>query len=278
MSTTYKAAVALATIIASFGTSIAIAEDGAAIMRSDWQMHDGGEIINFKLTGAGDTNALTQAQIPAADDAGWKATPKDANGNVSIDAKSRLNTCSAQLDFTYFQTFVTVPAGGVPAQLDVSFEKVDDNAQIYVFNNGQEAFKSDPINGSKVNTANLAAHLKEGNNRIVIAQVDTCAVKNTIQNIQVEMAGHVVKTCDPNAVSAHGDFVKSVGDGICPDGTRLATYGEVMQAGQQACGVLAEWDIARLECNGSTDGSGYKCGSRPADNRSLGHSLCVKTQ
>ena len=42
------------------------------------------------------------------------------------------------------------------------------------------------------------------------------------------------------------------------------------------CGLLEQWDIARLDGGGSMAGPGYGCEVRARDDRSLGHGMCVR--
>lgn len=77
------------------------------------------------------------------------------------------------------------------------------------------------------------------------------------------------------AGAAGMEFKATDGDGVCPDGYRLATYAEATANREAACKVLGEWYIARLAGGGSMDGPGYQCKTRESDTRKLGNSLCT---
>ncbi|MBU50577.1 MAG: hypothetical protein CL920_18015 [Deltaproteobacteria bacterium] len=81
----------------------------------------------------------------------------------------------------------------------------------------------------------------------------------------------------PAMSSAAPKFRYFKGDGTCPRGWRLASYGMVKRFTAQACRApgMGRWHIVRLAGGGSQDGWGYKCRNRPRDGRKLGGSLCV---
>jgi hypothetical protein len=71
-------------------------------------------------------------------------------------------------------------------------------------------------------------------------------------------------------------FARGIDDGVCPSGYTVADS-MVARANQSAiCSMLDTWDIARLADGGSMDGPGYGCEIRDADERELGHTVCVQ--
>ncbi len=68
--------------------------------------------------------------------------------------------------------------------------------------------------------------------------------------------------------------VKVQGDSPCPANHSLATFDEAQQNQDELCDMIDAWGIARLEGGGSMDGSGYGCGIRAEDDRSLGSTMC----
>jgi ABC-type amino acid transport substrate-binding protein len=81
----------------------------------------------------------------------------------------------------------------------------------------------------------------------------------------------------PGGVSAIE--IKNVqGDGTCPAGWLPLSVGAAQANKSTACGVLAQWDIARLAGGGSMDGAGYDCQIRASDTRTLGNSLCIRLE
>jgi len=60
----------------------------------------------------------------------------------------------------------------------------------------------------------------------------------------------------------------------CPPGSTYVTYEDTVEHRDELCGLMGSWYIARIADQGSMDGPGYKCKSRPYDERSLGNALC----
>jgi len=89
-------------------------------------------------------------------------------------------------------------------------------------------------------------------------------------NLLLIAGGMLLSPCIASAL----DFKEVSGDGHCPTGYVLASYQEVMEHNDQACGTLGQWDIVRLEGGGSMSGSGYKCKAFHKDTRGMGSSLC----
>lgn len=64
-------------------------------------------------------------------------------------------------------------------------------------------------------------------------------------------------------------------EGECPDTFTIVDPYSTIHFSQIACTALAPWAIARLDGNGSMDGSGYRCGIRVTDDRQLRTTLCA---
>lgn len=164
---------------------------------SPWEIHEGTEgVLKHSSNIHGDPSAYKLMKIPGAKDAGWKPAPKDAKGNVSMKRSSVLR-CREEVDFTYFQTIVNIPANTTVTDFKVSYDNADDGARIYFFNskfpNGTFDEKSDLI-GKHANFAstNLKDKVVTGENRIVIVQFDDCADNNSIDGIRVTVNGKEV--------------------------------------------------------------------------------------
>ncbi len=180
------------------------------VTRTPWEMNRGAGAIPVSvetsagtkttLVNTGDPEAFAMlristvdgdniARIPASDDDNWETPPVDADGNIFFDESSNIQ-CNKEVDFTYFQTLVIIPADITLTEFSVTFSHVDDNARVYLFNSDYQdgEFLQDGISGSNVKTTDLSSLAKVGEtNRVVIVQVDTCRVKNTIRNIQIEI-------------------------------------------------------------------------------------------
>ena len=94
-----------------------------------------------------------------------------------------------------------------------------------------------------------------------------------MNNIRVLL--FAVSLCAASGQALALDVEVVQGDGRCPAGRTLLDYAQATANEQEVCKVLGEWYIARLAGGGSMDGPGYECKIRRADERSLGHSLCV---
>ncbi|GHG62197.1 hypothetical protein [Comamonas sp. JC664] len=77
-----------------------------------------------------------------------------------------------------------------------------------------------------------------------------------------------------NTLCAQMTFTEVLGDTPCPPGTALLSPTEAEARQSEVCALLAPWDVARLAGGGAMDGSGYGCGIRYWDTRSLGNALC----
>ena len=166
----------------------------AQITVSPWQIHEGNEgIVSHVNPVHGDRSAYAKAQIPAQNDSGWAEAPKNSAGDVFINRKSSLK-CLQQLDFTYFQTTVEIPANTQIHAFNVSYDKADDGARIYIFNsanpNGTFDENADLLLGKNtVGNVDLKDKIAPGTNRIVIAQFDDCAVGNNLSGIRIKVDG-----------------------------------------------------------------------------------------
>lgn len=167
---------------------------------SPWKMHEGNEgVIEFRNEYNGDPRAYEKMTIPGKNDNGWKDAPKDANGNVYFDRSSTVR-CLQQLDFTYFQTIVNIPANTTINEFRVSYDKADDGARIYFFNSKFPYGTCEPYadliiskSRNNVGSVNLKDKIAPGENRVVIVQFDDCADRNSVHNIHISINGSEIK-------------------------------------------------------------------------------------
>lgn len=168
----------------------------AQITVSPWQIHEGKEgIVSHYNPNNGDPSAYEKAKIPAQNDNGWKDAPKNSAGDVFIDRSSTIQ-CLQELDFTYFQTTVDISANTRVDKFNVSYDKADDGARIYIFNSKFPNGTFDPaadliISNGRNSTGNvdLKGKIVSGSNRIVIVQFDDCADRNTVSGINIIVNG-----------------------------------------------------------------------------------------
>jgi hypothetical protein len=173
--------------------------------RSSWQMYR-----NPVVTGTpnyspnhGDVRYYDYAPaIPAVDanvnlgfqvnanNGGWTPAPNGdtiafGNGNAS-----RLQgACWTSVDFTFFQTLVDVPSNMTLNTFTIAFQGMDDGSRVSIINSkyplgvvipGSYVF----LGGS--GTANLASFVVPGEtNRVIITQMDDCAVGNQLNSATV---------------------------------------------------------------------------------------------
>ena len=159
-----------------------------------WKMNKGGGIIPYTLSYHGQPTAYSQANIPASNNPNWVNAPTNSNGEIFYSVPSILSQCLRQLDFTYFETYINIPANFNINDLSVKFTAADDGARAYIFN-------SDHPNGAFIGqitsspvTANYASLAKAGeNNRLVIVQFDDCPTGNNLTGAQVQVNGQVAQ-------------------------------------------------------------------------------------
>jgi uncharacterized repeat protein (TIGR01451 family) len=213
--------------------SPALSQAGSGFDRTPWQMHSGYGITTLlkQAPTHGDAALYSYKQVPRQDDPGWGAPPLDNAGNITYSVPSDLpgGSCYKQADFTYFQTFVEIPAGATVDQFEVRFEKVDDGARAYVYNSkypdGEYIPNTDIVFGGDPKTADLSSLVVPGEtNRVVIVQVDDCPVENNLRNAQLYVNGAVTNenpqvgpqvTPAPEVVAGctQDDFLAAVRDG-----------------------------------------------------------------
>ncbi|MCU0757558.1 MAG: hypothetical protein MUE46_21035 [Xanthomonadales bacterium] len=177
----------------------------AQVSRTPWQMHQGAEGVITGLTLSNPTAEtlpamFDRANIPA-DGAGWGPAPNPDSIGFGSDSASQIDeaggTCLKALDYTYFQTMVNVPPGTNVDEFKIIFTGMDDASRITVFNANHPGGLV--VDGSYVTrvqatagTADLAALMAAGQNRVVITQVDWCPVGNKLQSAKVELNGSTI--------------------------------------------------------------------------------------
>ncbi len=216
----------------------------AQVSRTPWEMNQGAVIKvtpQLPSNGALPENgyiAFAQARIPA-EGAGWVAAPNPDTIGFGGPKASKISaagfSCRNAVDYTYFQTFVDVPAGTTVEEFKIAFKGMDDASRITIFNSANQAgtvvegsYVLRANAGSMAATTDLRDLLVTGRNRVVITQVDWCPVGNQLQSAQVELNGSMVA---PVAVApkpavglpasnqklvlaSHGDVHISTNDGL----------------------------------------------------------------
>jgi hypothetical protein len=192
----------------------------STIERTEWQMFIPPAVVgkldpvpNFYV------DWFKKADIPKQD-AAWVPAPDpdtikfDGSKGVGGENGSRLQPlttypCEKSADYTYFQTFITPPAGTTVNDFTVDFVKIDDLAKISIFNSkrpdgdlGQTGIVSADANATQ--TQNLASELVPGEaNRVVITQLDYCAPGNNLGSATITLNGEEVGA-DPDLTIPEG--------------------------------------------------------------------------
>ncbi|GMU39195.1 MAG: hypothetical protein AMXMBFR23_00610 [Chloroflexota bacterium] len=121
---------------------------------------------------------------------------------IGMVVGSRLPGCMTNVDFTLFQTFVDIPLGTTLTTFTVAMSGMDDGARITIFNSSYPSGLVVPgsyvyLGGS--GTSNLAPYVVAGEtNRVLITQMDDCAVGNNLQSAQVNLNGTVIPPTPPD--------------------------------------------------------------------------------
>jgi len=200
------------------------------ISRTNWQYIRGPSTFtpnpDTSTSQHGDVGEYAAAVIPDVDD-DWLPCDDDYCTDpqtISINAVSRLPGCWYLLDFTYLQTFITIDEGTTVTSFQVVFTQMDDGSRITVFNsaypNGMVVTGS-YVFLSQTSSLNMASWLVTGTNRLIITQVDDCAVENHI-TCDVSFNGVLVPvTC----VAPDACHVATVNNNVCTlsvadDGTK----------------------------------------------------------
>jgi hypothetical protein len=134
--------------------------------------------------------------------------------NQSSRLSQNPNQCYNRVDFTYFQTIVTIPGNITVNDCVVAFDAADDGVRAYVFNsanpNGAYVPNSEITEFRRSATANIASLLRSGeDNRIVLVQGDDCPVGNTLTNARISINGTTVNNISATGLNFDGtdDYV-----------------------------------------------------------------------
>ena len=178
------------------------ASPASAQTRSDWQMNRGQGHLDASSIAHGNEHGnpafYALATIPAESDPNWGPAPNPETIGFS---ESSTVACFQAVDFTYFQTFVDVPANAQVNTFTIAFDGMDDGSRVTVFNADHPQGIVDEGSYVKLGgtgTADLARYLATGRNRIVVTQMDDCANQNNLRSATVVLNGSVVET-EPTA-------------------------------------------------------------------------------
>ena len=142
--------------------------------------------------------------IPGASDPAWSECgpsnslcPNADTVGMNQPNGSRLGgfTCLASADFTFFQSFVSVPAGATINEFKVVMSGADDGARVSIYNSVHANGLVIPgsyivLTSGAGSTSDLSAYLVKGEvNRVLVTQVDNCATGNNLHSAQIVLNG-----------------------------------------------------------------------------------------
>ncbi|MCF7851607.1 MAG: DUF5011 domain-containing protein, partial [Candidatus Marinimicrobia bacterium] len=173
---------------------------------SGWEMNRGGGYIYLNgttLAYHGDPAVYAWATIPQADDTNWGPAPNSET--IGFSEYSSLPGVLTYADFTYFQTFLSIPEDTQINACYVNFNNADDGAQITIFNSSYPSgYSPSDANirlGGPANTSDISSWIAIGEvNRVVITQVDNQATGNNLQYAAIVLNGEAIipePECEP---------------------------------------------------------------------------------
>jgi hypothetical protein len=211
--------------------SSAAASGPSALSTTPWQVFVDNQVFGnpSPSDGHGNTGEYQAApDVPSANDSGWancgagapiRFSPYSGNfsmcpssSTIGMSGGSILTDCMSHLNFTFFQSFVSIPANTNVSEFKVVMNSADDGARITLFNsaypNGLVISGSYIFLGPSQSTSDLSPYVVAGEvNRVVVTQVDDCAVGNNLGYAAITLNGSVVHVADADlAISSVGDI------------------------------------------------------------------------
>jgi hypothetical protein len=151
--------------------------------------------------------AYIPGPVPGDQDPGWSncgpgnpLCPNALTIGLNAPSGSRLGgafACLASADFTFYQSFVSIPEGTTISQFSVNMSGADDGARVAIYNSanpGGFVFPGSYIFlGGAQSTTDMSSAMVAGEvNRVVITQMDDCATGNNLQSAQIFLNGVVI--------------------------------------------------------------------------------------
>ncbi len=198
------------------GDEVAAGTDPLAVAvnasRTPWQQHEGLEVgpgnpygivpITCSTGTHGDPCIYDDsAGLPATNDPDWFNAPDPDVIGFGNNGASKLGgyACLRAADFNYFQTLVNIPAGMNVTEFTIDFSEMDDGSRVSICNSevsdesGCQVIEGSYVYLGRTGTTNLAPFVVPGEiNRVVVTQVDDCAVGNKIRYAVVTLNGETI--------------------------------------------------------------------------------------
>lgn len=207
--TVARLAFGLLVVLAVFAqTPSTAAADGPTVLgRTDWQAarpYSPVATPNFGQHGHINYYNYIPGPVPAADATSWSncgpgnsLCPNATTIGMSLLSRLAAFGCLAAADFTFFQSFVSIPEGTSITQFSVNMGGADDGARVAIYNSAHPTgfvFPGSYIYlGGSQSTTDLSAAMVAGEvNRVVITQMDDCYSGNNLGFAQIFLNGTVV--------------------------------------------------------------------------------------
>ncbi|UCC82922.1 MAG: PKD domain-containing protein [Gemmatimonadota bacterium] len=200
--------------------------------RTPWEMHYGEGIVQwgFESPQHGDPLEYDYATIPSPGDPGWGPAPDPEVVNFQIPSTvCGVCDCLTGGDFTYFRTYVDIPADTWLTEFRIVTSGVDDGIRVSIYNSQYPEGLVVP--GSYVylggeGTADLQDYVVRGEvNTILITHVDDCCRHSSLLTARVVLSGVVVPTPPatvPPVADAGGPYAGDEGAPVMFDGSGSA--------------------------------------------------------
>ena len=187
--------------------STAAADGPTTLGRTDWQAarpYSPVSTPNFGQHGHISYYNYIPGPVPAADAGSWTdcgpgnfLCPNATTIGMSLLSRLGGFSCLAAADFTFFQSFVSIPIGTTITQFSVNMSGADDGARVAIYNSAHPTGFIFPgsyiyLGGSQSTTDMSAAMVPGEVNRVVVTQMDDCYSGNNLGSAQIFLNGTVV--------------------------------------------------------------------------------------
>jgi len=202
---------------------------GAPPTRTPWEMHHGAGIVEwgFESPEHGHAMEYDYATIPSPDDPGWGPAPDPEVINYQQVPSTLCGVCDCRHggDFTYFRTYVDIPADAWLTGFEIVTSGVDDGIRVSIYNS--EYPDGLVVPGSYVyrggsGTADLQDYVVRGEvNTILVTHVDDCCYHSFLLTAEIVLSGSVVTTPPatvPPTADAGGPYTGDEGAPVPFDG------------------------------------------------------------
>lgn len=193
---------------------LCISIETKAQSRTPWQMHfaDGPKVTGDTAEHYGDSTEYFLENIPPVNDPLWQAAPRGdlieyamASPFCHIGPDSTWS-CRKWVDYTYFQTFITIPSNITLTTFTIRLRGIDDGVKVRMYNSinpaGFDIPKGYARLGDGGQTINLLPYAKKcESNRLVLTHVEDCCGWTALDSAYILMIGHVDFPADVSITS-----------------------------------------------------------------------------